>query len=330
MMERLRFGYDGRLLISHLAAHGLAVALDRSDIEAYVGHDPDSPSFEPVVAFDGGRNAVAAAVRASAEATEMIVEHDIEQGRRGNDRRATIWARASFASDRNRARHVLRLRQELVDAGEHDRTPFASGLLASLGAPATWGTHRSKPSDGATALDGVLGNHTSDLVRGVLRPARRAAAEIPCDAFSEPSVAPAGGQLDKTGWAPPGTEVDLVHQWLAVLGLSLLPVAHRPFSRSVTPACWATDTRPRRYGVTLPLLDRPVSLSRLRALLSLASLTAITDDDARKGRRSRAAGELRSLGVADVVVFSRRYLRGSGSSVGFTYARGERVGLRQP
>lgn len=328
MIERIRFNYDGRLLISHLAAYGLAVALDGTHIEAYVGHDPDSLSFEPVVTFAGQRTALAEAVRASAVATEAIIEHDIEPGKTGNDRRATMWARASFANDSERALHVLMLRQKLIDAAEHDETPFASGLLASLGAPATWGTEKAKPSDGATALDGVLGNHTSDLVRGVLRPARHAAAEVADDTFSKPALAPAGGQHDKTGWAPPGTEVDLVHQWLAVLGLSLLPVAHRPLARSVTPTCWATDTRPRRYGVTLPLLGAPVSVSRLRALLSLASLAALTAEDKQTRDRSRAAGELRSLGVEEVVVFSRRYLRGSGSSVGFAYSRGERLALR--
>ena len=328
MIEQLGFKYDGRLLISHLAAYGLAVALDGMHTEAYVGHDPDSLSFEPVVAFAGGRTALAEAVRASAVATEAIIEHDIEPGKTGNDRRATIWARASFANDQERAIHVLMLRQKLIDAAEHDETPFASGLLASLGAPATWGTETAKPSDGATALDGVLGNHTSDLVRGVLRPARRTAAEVSRDAFSGPTLTPTGEQHDKTGWAPPGTRVDLAHQWLAVLGLSLLPVAHRPLSRSATPACWVTDKRPRRYGVTLPLLSDPVSLPRLRALLSLSSLAAITDEEEQTRDRSRAAGELRSLGVEEVVVFTRRYLRGSGSSVGFTYGRGERLGLR--
>ncbi len=326
-MERIAFTYGGQLLVSHLAAFGLAVALDGAGIETYVGHDPDSQSFEPVVAFAGERAAVAEAVRASALATEAVVESDIEPGRRGNDRRATIWARASFANDPDRAAHVLGLRRTLVDDAEQEDAPFAVALLASLGAPATWGGDRVNPSDGATALDGVLGNHTSDLVRGVLRPARRAAAEFADDAFGAPALGPAGDQHDKTGWAPPGTDVDLAHQWLAVLGLSLLPVAHRSLSRSATPACW-TLRRPTRHGVTLPLLSLPVSLPRLRALLSLASLAAITDDGEQTRERSRAAGELRSLGVDEVVTFARRYQRGSGSSVAFTYARGERIGLR--
>lgn len=326
-MERIAFGYGGQLLVSHLAAYGLAVALDGMGVEAYVGHDPDSQSFEPVVAFAGARAAAAEAVRASAVATEAIVEDDIEPGKRGNDRRATIWARASFANDPGRATHVLGLRQALVDGVESDDAPFASALLASLGAPATWGGDGVKPSDGATALDGVLGNHTSDLVRGVLRPARCAAAELADDAFAARTLGPAGDQHDKTGWAPPGTDVDLAHQWLAVLGLSLLPVAHRAAARSATPACWRLS-RPTRHGVTLPLLADPVSLPRLRALLSLAALTAVTDDDQQMLERRRAGGELRSVGVDEVVVFARRYQRGSGSSVAFTYARGERVGLR--
>lgn len=327
-MERIAFEYSGQLLVSHLAAYGLALALETAGIEAYVGHDPDSQSFEPLVAFAANPTAVAEAVQASAVATELLVEHDIEPGKRGNDRRATIWARASFANDQDRATNVLQLRQELLDAAERDNTPFAVGLLASLGAPAAWGPDFVKPSDGATALDGVLGSHTSDLVRGVLRPARRAAAECSEQALASPSFSPDDGQLDKTGWAPPGTEISLVHQWLAVLGLSLLPVAHRPLARSATPACWTTTTPPRRQGVTLPIFRHPTSLPRVRALLSLKALATITGNGNPMPAYSRAAGELRTYGLDEVVVFERRYQRSSGSSIAFTYSRGERVPLR--
>lgn len=327
MTEQIKVPLAGTLLVAHLAAYGLAVALDAAGVDAFVGHDPESQSFEPVVAFDGDRAAAAEAIRSSAARAERVVEEDIEPGKTGNDQRAVAWARASFANDPSRAAEVLALREALVEATARERDPISAGVLAGLGATAAWGApDRPKPAHGATALDGVLGNHTSDLVRGVLRPSRKAAAALDGDPFP-PATDGANPQHDKTGWAPSGTAVPLHVQWLAVLGLSLLPVAHRPLEASKTPACW-TIARPRRYGITLPILDHPVSLPRLRALLGLAVLTEIHGELDGLAQSARAAGELRALGVGEVVVFDRRYQRGSGSSVAFTFDRGRMVRLR--
>lgn len=325
-MRQLTFAYSGQTLVAHLAAYGLAAALDDAGVPAFVGHDPDSPSFEPVVWFDAEPEGVAAVVRDSADAMEAVVEADLVPGRRGNHRRSVIWARASFARDPSQAADVLRRREELRRAVPPERR-LVHGVLAGIGAPAAWGSDRVRPSAGATALDGVLGNHTSDLIRGVLRPARRAAAELADDAFDRPRLEPVTGEKDKTGWAPPGTRVDLAHQWLAVLGLSLLPVAHRPREGSRTPACWTVRDGETRHGVTLPILRRPVAVGALRVLLGLAALPRITrprpgDDEL------EAVGELRRFGVDEVVVFERRYGASSGSSVSFTYRRGIHVSLR--
>lgn len=328
MTEQVRIPLPGTLLVSHLTAYGLLVALDAVGVDGFVGHDPESQSYEPIVKFEGERATVREAIRSSADRAERVVEQDIEAGRKGNDRRAVAWARASFMKEPERAALVLSLREKLVADVESERDLTSAGLLAGLGAPAAWGgPEQPKPSKGATALDGVLGNHTSDIVRGVLRPARAAAAALDADLFeltAEGSV----GQPDKTGWAPPGTQVDFVFQWLAVLGLALLPVAHRPFASSTTPACWTTE-RPQRYGVTLPVFKHPVSMARLRALLGLGALKAIHDElDGSTQAAAAGAGELRALGVAEVVVFDRRYQPGSGSSVAFTFARGRLVRLQ--
>lgn len=333
MTERVRIPLSGTLLVAHLTAYGLLVALDAVGVEGFIGHDPDSQSYEPIIEFEGERVLAREAIRSSAERAEQFVEEDIEAGKKGNARRPAAWARASFMKEPERAVHVLSLREKLVETVESERDMTSAGILAGLGAPAAWGApEKPKPSEGATALDGVLGNHTSDIVRGVLRPARSAAAALDADPFPsayEGSVR----QLDKTGWAPSGTQVDFVLQWLAVLGLALLPVAHRPVASSTTPACWTTE-RPRRRGVTLPVLDRPVSMARLRALLGLEALKAIHDElDGSVGTADAAAtaagaGELRALGVSEVVVFDRRYQPGSGSSVAFTFARGRLVRLR--
>jgi hypothetical protein len=325
-MEQVTIPYSGTLLVAHLAAYGLAFVLDDAGIDAFVGHDGVSQSFEPFVAFDADRDAARDAIRASAAQAEPWVEHDLEPGRSGNDRRATIWARASLEPGGERLAQAVALRAGLVERAHGDGA-VPSGLLAGLGAPASWGPERMKSPAGATALDGVLGNNTSDFVRGVLRPTRRAAELLESDPFAPGALD--GLPFDKSGWAPPGTRVDYVHQWLAALGLALLPVAHRPLRRSATPAFWRRGRAEGwRSGVTLPLLDAPASVPRLRALLALQALPAITSDAVDEGDAAVAAGELRSLGVEEVVVFERRDRSGAGSSVAFDFQRGRLVALR--
>lgn len=333
MTERLRIPLPGTLLVAHLTAYGLLAALDAVGVDGFIGHDPESQSYEPIIEFEGERAAVREAIRSSAERAERFVEEDIEEGKKGNDRRPVAWARASFKNEPERAVLVLSLREKLVEVADNERDVTSAGILAGLGAPAAWGApEKPKPSEGATALDGVLGNHTSDIVRGVLRPARSAAAALDTDPFLLASEESAR-QPDKTGWAPSGTHVDFVFQWLAVLGLGLLPVAHRPVASSATPACWSTE-RPSRRGVTLPVFEDPVSMARLRAVLGLGALKAIHDEldgstqTAETAAAAAGAGELRALGIREVAVFDRRYQPGSGSSVAFTFARGRVVRLR--
>jgi len=335
MTERLTIPYSGTLLVSHLTAYGLAFVLDDVGIDAFVGHDTDSQSFEPTVLFEADRSAARDAIRVSAAAAEEIVEHDIEPNKTGNDRRATIWARGSMDRGSDRLAQVIKLRRELVEEANNAPSAVPAALLAGLGAPLSWGSESTRTSSGATAFDGVLGNNTSDFVRGVLRRTREAAAALDTDPFAPADQA--SPPADKTGWAPPGAKITLVHQWLAALGLALLPVAHRPLERSATPAFWR---RQDERGVTLPLFDDAVSIPRLRALLALDALTRIhsghaEDEPAANGTEPRAGGTplpieatvLRSLGVHEVVIFERRDRAGGKSSVAFDFARGRRVAL---
>lgn len=326
-MRTIAIPYSGELLLAHLVACGLLVALDAAGLDGHMHHPDESLSFTPSVDVDDGLDddAIAAAVRSTAIAAEGIVETDLVSGKRGNDRRSVIWARGSMANDTSQAGIVVQRRAELVNGAARAGDRPSLGVLAGLGAPASWGSERVKPSHGATALDGVLGNHTSDIVRGVLRPARAAASALAGADLWTTLPAPHRPQTDKTGWAPAGTVAQLAHQWLAVLGLGLLPVAHHPLAPSSTPACWSTR-RPSRHGVTLPLLGWPSSLARVRAVIGLRALAALhigsSDADTLPGR-----AELRALGVREVVVFERVVARGQGSSVAFSFRRGQRVAL---
>lgn len=318
MRTEVTLPYSGELLVSHLAAYGLASVLYDAGIRVTVSHG-DSLTFEPQVGFDLDAAGAAEVIRQSAVEAEAAVEADLVPGKSGNARRSLIGARAS--RDDEEAADVLRRRDDLLLDAEAESRRTVGRILAGIGATAAWGGDQVKPQWGATALDGVLGNHTSDFVRGVLRPARRAAAEVDASTLERLWAGETGDQHDKTGWAPPGTQVDLVHQWLAAIGLGLLPVAHRLWKRSSTPAVW-----PGGDGVTLPLLE-PVTLPRVSALLKLASLPAIREPEPTTAT-ARARGELRSLGINEVVLFRCRRT-GSKSSVAFVFERGVRADLRE-
>lgn len=326
-MRTITIPYSGELLLCHLMSYGLLSSLDTAGVAAYVHHPPQSLSFTPAlqVGDDIDDETIAAAVRATAANAEEVVEADLVPSKTGNDRRSVIWARGSMANDPSRASGVVARRAKLVESVLAAADHATLGVLAGLGAPASWGGDHLKPSHGATALDGVLGNHTSDIVRGVLRPARVAASTVAGDEFWATSPTAGNAQLDKTGWAPPGTPAPLAHQWLAVLGLGLLPVAHRPLSRSATPACWQT-TKPTVRGVTLPLFARASSLPRVRAVLAMKALTLIAAE-AQGGIGLAAAAELRAFGAPEVVVFERLMARGQGSSVAFSFRRGRHIAL---
>lgn len=322
-MRTIALPYGGELLLAHLVSYGLLVALDDAGVAAYLHHPRESLSFTPSidVGDDVDDDTIAAAVRAIATTAESVVEADLVPGKTGNDRRSVIWARGSLASDPSQAGALVKRRGELVESVGRSRDRALLGVLAGLGAPASWGPDKVKPSHGATALDGVLGNHTSDIVRGVLRPARSAASVLDGPQLWTTDPGRGKAQLDKTGWAPPGTQAPLAHQWIAVLGLGMLPVAHRPAQPSVTPAWWS-----KGRGATLPLLARPSTLAKARAVVGLRSLTVIAgkpnDEDT-----IAAAAELRAMGVPEVVTFERLAARGQGSSVAFSFRRGQRIAL---
>lgn len=292
--RRVTVPYTGRILVSHLAAYGLAVALDRQGLEPFVGHD-GSGEFTPFVEVSCNEAQLAEAISASAAECEAAVETDVEPGRSGNDRIPAIRARATAEPS---ARAALAAREDLLDDLERQQESLALGLLAGLGAPAVWLRTQAKctPHRGATALDGVPYNIGSDIVRGSLRRSLPAARDL--TASSMTSLYATEAELDedsddRTRWSPPGTRVAVVWQWLASVGLTLLPVGLRADAAARTPgAVPGSDGR-----IALPVLDLPVSLPRLHALLLLRDLT---------DQKDRAAtARLQAQGVVEVLEFPR-------------------------
>lgn len=314
-MLTLTVPLSGRLLLSHLAAYGLGLAIEADGGEALVGHDPTSLELDPQVTTVDDLDAVARSIRQSAARAETAVEADLVPGLTGNERRPVVWARATRV---DRARAALAKRETLLDELERRDERLVVAAVAGLGVPAAW---LPKPQWGASQFDGVIGNNTSDIVRGVLRRARpqalgTAGAHLASSWLGNSSSGPSSTQdRDRSGWAPSGTSAPLLAQWLAVLGLGLVPVGVRAGEPSRTP-CFRREGR-ERFAV-LPVLASPVSVCRLRALLQLPELTGTLP----AADRAR----LRSLGVDELVSFAVED-RSNANSIAFTFRRGERIEL---
>jgi hypothetical protein len=312
-MHTLTIPISGRLLVAHLAAYGLGAALHAAGEPAFIAHDPDALEMDAQVRTPADPETVAACVHATARACQPVIEADLEPNKTGNDRRPVIWARATRM---DRAHQALAMREQLLDGIEERDGGVAASLVAALGAPGAWLGER--PQHGASSLDGVIGNHTSDFVRGVLRrtlPAASLTADK-LDAFYNATEPSAATENDRTGWSPPGTQVHPAHQWLAAIGLTQLPVGLAAHGPSRTPCCWR-DTNTR--GVNLPVFSQPTSIPRLRALLQAPALVTGSIG-------SSAAGRLRALGIHELVSFPLLN-RSTGQSVAFSFGRGIRKAL---
>ncbi len=302
----------GRLLVAQMATFGLAAALDAAGEEAFVGHDV---SVDPrgVVHTPASPERIAAVIRETAATTEWAIERDLpSSGTERHQAKPAIWARATSPE---RALEALRERERVLDE-LHDR-PLAAALVGALGTPACWLGER--PDRGATGLDGVMGNATSDFVRGVLRRVRAAGAQVQAGDLAElvRRDSSPSDEEDRTGWAPSGTHVSALWQWLATLGLTLLPVGLCATGPARTPC-----HNGRRRGdavLTLPVLADPVSVPRLRAILQAPELRA-------SQRSVRDDGRLRALGVGEVLRFTVEDLS-TPQSVVFTFRPGEVVSL---
>lgn len=312
-METWTIPLSGQFLIAHLATYGLGSLLATGGEEALVGHHPVSLEMEPQVTTSASVGRAVELIRNSASECEAFVQADLDPAKT----RPIIWARAT---DVRRAVETLPERELLLDRAEKDDARAAAGLLAGLGVPAAWSVDDPpRPQKGASQLDVVMHNIHSDFVRGVLRRTCPKVASGGSDDLAAAWMRPVQHQVptdgDKTGWSPPGTRVNAVHQWLAALGLGLLPVAQSASGHGLTPCCWQ-DGR----GVTVPVFRGAVSVPRLRCLLQRPELQV-----PRARLSASEAGRLLAFGIREVVTFARK--QSTGQSIAYTFARGERVGL---
>ena len=300
----------GRLLVGQMAAYGLAAALDSAGEEAFIGHE-DSLELRAQLVTPASIERIAEVIRETAETTKWAIDRNLPSSGTGPKEQVAIWARGTGM---DRATEALKERERILDA-LHD--PLATELVAALGSPACWLGER--PDRGATRLDGVMGNATSDFVRGVLRRVRDAGAAVDAQQLTELfgcEPMPSDDQ-DRTGWAPNGTRLHALWQWLATLGLTLFPVGLSSAGPARTPC--HNNLRKDDAAITLPVLAHPVSVPRLRAILQAPELCATE-------LSVRGAGRLRALGVSELLRFAVED-RSTPQSVAFTFRPGQLVPL---
>jgi hypothetical protein len=296
------------MLIAHMAALGLGAALDFAGDEAFIGHE-NALELRPQVHTPSSLERIAEVIRGTAESTRSVIDRNLPSSGTGMKERVAIWSRATAM---DRATETLQERERILDAAPPE---LGESLVAALGSPATWLGER--PHRGATRLDGVMGNSTSDFVRGVLRRTRVAAESA--DAARLSSLLAdrhSASDVDKTGWAPDGARVDLLWQWLAAIGLTLLPVGLSSTGFARTPC--HNGRHPADAIVTLPVLIDPVSIARLRALLQAPELAS-------GDLGVKDAGRLLALGIDEVLRFGVED-HSTSQSVAFSF----RPGRSQP
>lgn len=318
-VQTFKIPYSGRLLVSHMAAYGLAVALRSGGFDAFISHDPNSLEMTPLVAADVDSTVASGCVRKSADACEAAVESDVVPGKTGNSRTPALRARATSPVG---AHDTLLAREQLLRSLERDGAgaELPLKLAAGLGAPAIWlhdhnAAAKPHPDRGATGLDGVPYNIGSDIVRGALRRSLPSAQNVTGDevkALFVNSSQRVEEAEDRLRWSPGGTYIASWCQWLAALGMCLLPVGLMSDEAARTPG-YRRDVTPRQ--ITLPILSRPISLPRLRALLELQVLVDAGFPESSAG--IRAAGKLRALGVPEVMTFP---VRNSSNSTMVTFS----------
>jgi hypothetical protein len=319
-VKRFTIPCSGRLLITHLGAYGLAAALDARGVDAFVGHDPQAVELTPQVFATVELDEVAACIRESALECEPAVEADLEPGRTGNNRIPVIRARAT---EPERAATSMAARERLLDDLEAHGARSATALIAGLGASGVWlrdtKTRKAVPARGASRLDGVAYNIGSDIVRSALRhslPAAATVVEEDLRPLTDGSRGRTADDTDRLLWSPPGTRIGLVYQWLATLGLGLLPVGLTARTHARTPGFWHESGA---RGIALPILARPASAARLRSLLQLPDLVA-------RGATPAAATRLRALGISELVTFAVLD-SSSGTMVKFSFGPATRLEL---
>ncbi len=322
-MQPLSPRLSGRILTSQMAAVGLATALSESGEQVFIGHDQESLDLSPQVWTDATPERIAAAIGEQARACAAAIGADLRPGKPRNDQQPVIWARATA---RERSEQALKERERLLDDHEPAGRRLPIALVQGLGAPAAW---LEKPSRGASAFDGVIGNRTSDFVRGVFRPTLPVAINAtPADlaaGWTGTALAPSTGGFDESSagvWEPESVRVPHLTRWLSALALAEFPPGLSSQGRAATPCHWAKGSA---AGVTLPVLEAPVSLTRYRAIVRLPAFTVAPPDEGAP-LSSPAAARLRALGIRELLVFTRLD-RSTQRSVRFTFTPGRRIEL---
>lgn len=313
-------GTDPGLLLSHLAAYGMAAIAEDAGAEVRLGWTGGmAPCPRLWLAPTRGEDWLAETIQRVARShvdPESWIQRD---GAIGGAPRGLMSPRVSRLEDPEAWRVWQAQRWRALDElGERGAT-LDLRLLDALGEPCYWRFEKGNPrqDDAASRLEMQPRNRGSEIVSSKLRKLAEVVSARSIEAIRDGLLGRViedelgcndGQSLSATGFKLPGP-ADNVLVWCAMWGLALLP----------TTLCISAQARTagvlsRRWPRTayLPIWRHPWRLSRLRAVLVSASLErsaeartkgdiAVADDAwlAARGVEALALFDIRKYGTSD-------------------------------
>lgn len=237
-----------------------------------------------------------------------------------DSKRALMSPRVTaVGEDRDAWQRLMKARWEVEEQLEGQPDGLSLALIGALGQPSSWHYNRQgqrMQDDGASRLEMQPRNQGSEFVGTKLRALASAVAARSAGAVTDGLLGRAvlddigKGAADSrtaTNLRPLGP-TDSAAAWVALWGISQVPLVHRVRERSAT-ATHVAGPREARYGTfVLPTWEAPWRPAKLRALLASRRLQGVAElvvnNTPSDIETSLALGELRgSTGVAALVAF---------------------------
>lgn len=214
---------------------------------------------------------------------------------------------------------LMKARWSVEETLEEQDDALSLALIGALGQPSSWHENRQGQrlqDDGASRLEMQPRNQGSEFVGTKLRALASAVAVRSAETVRDGLLGRtllddigkgAADSRTATNLRPLGP-TDSAAAWVALWGISQVPLVHRVHQRSAT-ATHVASPRGARYGTfVLPVWEAPWRPAKLRALLASKRLQGVAElvvnNPPGDVETSLALGELRrSSGVAALVAF---------------------------
>lgn len=303
---------DAHVAFDHLAGYGLAAILEAAGhpVRLHWTDELDARLFLTGVDWD----TAASAVRTHAEQARRPESWVMADGE-GNGVSALFSPRVKAMSPVMLEKWYSSRSRFLADHASADALDLA--MIGALGEPSYWNTDQDapRPDNGASRWEMKTRNRGEEFVTHRLRPLAHSVADRTSDAvltgLSGATIVDEVGKNSPdsrtpTGLTSPGP-TDNARAWCALWGLSCFAVAHR---QDIGPRAAVSKTAGHVGGhlagvLFLPLVARPMSLPRLRVVLTSRQLenAAAQHDATPVADKERARTWLTDRGINAVLRF---------------------------